>query len=235
MSTYVLEDSVVGAIKVTKKRGMRTLRMRLSPKGEVLVSVPWSVPRPFVSQFVKDRREWIQSNTKNDHHIPLQNGMVVGANTKLYISDGASRNFAKMDSTGLRIKLAGRFNPTDKTQQSYIEKKALEAMITEAENELLPRLEAMAASTGHVFNQAYIKRLSSRWGSCDQDKNIILNVFLLQLPSKLQDYVMLHELTHTVYLNHSPAFWDHMEKHMPSVRLYKKLTRQYRPRIEPRI
>lgn len=233
MASYTLDFPDIGPVTVTKKRGMRSLRLRISPKGEVLVSTPWSVPKPIVSAFVKERKKWILDNT-DSHPITYRSGMTIGKNTKLYISELNARNRSSVTPDGLMIDLAGKFDAENHTQQAYIEKKIIQAMQVEAENELLPRLDELARQTGHTFNQAYIKRLSSRWGSCDQDKNIILNVFLLQIPEKLQDYVMLHELTHTIYMNHSPEFWRHMEDLMPSVKLYRKLIKKYRPRIEPR-
>lgn len=233
MSSYTIEIAGVGPVKVTKKRGMRSLRLRINPKGEVAVSAPWTVPKGYVEQFIADRRDWIIKNNSSPQ-APLMSGVYFGASSKLIIRERHSRNYTVADGRNLIVHLAGEFDPSDRKQQDYIEKKVIAAMQTEAENVLLPRLEQLAIQTGHEFNQAYVKRLTSRWGSCDSQKNIILNVFLLQLPEKLRDYVILHELTHTKYMDHSTGFWRHMEELMPSVRLYRKLLKQYQPRIETR-
>lgn len=234
MSSYTLQFDEIGLVKVTKKRGMRSIRLRISPKGDVLVSAPWSVPRIFIEKFINERKKWILENA-TDSQAPLKSGMVIGSNTVLNITDGNGRNRTSHSTNTLNIKLAGIYNPSNKAQQQYIEKKIIEAMQTEAEYVLLPRLDYLAKTTGHEFNQAYIKRLTSRWGSCDSNQNIILNVFLLQLPKELQDYVMLHELTHTKYMNHSPAFWKHMETLVPKTKQYRKLLKTHRPRIEAKI
>ena len=233
MSTYNLEIPEIGQIKVTKKRGMRSMRLRISPKGEILVSTPWNIPRNIIYGFINDRREWIVKNTL-DTAIPLQDGMIFGNNTKLQIIEGSGRKHSSVGSSGFKIKLDGKFDLADTTQQKYIEKKVIEAMQTEAENILLPRLHYLAQSTNHSFNQAYVKRLSSRWGSCDSKKNITLNVFLLQLPEVLQDYVIFHELSHTKYMNHSPEFWLHMDSLISNVKIHRKQIKVHRPRIEPR-
>ena len=61
-STYSIEVENVGTIKVTKKRGQRSLRIRLSPKGEVLVSAPWALPKIAIEKYVHDKKDWIVEN-----------------------------------------------------------------------------------------------------------------------------------------------------------------------------
>jgi len=65
------------------------------------------------------------------------------------------------------------------------------------------------------FNQLNIRSQKTRWGSCNRDKNISLNIKLLFMPYRLVEYVMIHELCHTVHLNHSKRFWQLVKKHCP--------------------
>ena len=104
-------------------------------------------------------------------------------------------------------------------------------MLEQAEHELLPRLADLATQTNHSFNQAYAKRLTSRWGSCDSKQNIILNVYLVQLPPELIDYVIFHELAHTQHMNHSAQFWNHLAKYCPEYKALRKRLRSVDPKI----
>ncbi len=56
------------------------------------------------------------------------------------------------------------------------------------------------------YNRIAIKNNSSNWGSCSTLRNINLNMNLVRLPEELMDYVIAHELCHLVYPNHSQRF-----------------------------
>lgn len=73
------------------------------------------------------------------------------------------------------------------------------------------------------FSGLSIRTQKTRWGSCNTHKKINLNSKLLFLPKRLVDYVIIHELCHTKFLDHSNNFWNLVEDHMPH---YKKLVRE---------
>lgn len=51
-----------------------------------------------------------------------------------------------------------------------------------------------------------------RWGSCTSKRNINLSLYLMMLPEHLINYVILHELTHTIELNHGQRFWQILDQ-----------------------
>ncbi len=102
-------------------------------------------------------------------------------------------------------------------------------MRAQAEQLLPQRLEALASEHGFEYKDVAIKQLKSRWGSCDQQKHIVFNLFLMQLPWELIDYVILHELTHTRHLHHGPKFWGDMESILPRLKVYRRAMRSHQP------
>ena len=85
------------------------------------------------------------------------------------------------------------------------------------------------ARTAHYAPQLCVAarevRLSNartRWGSCHPDGNILLNWRLVQMPLKLIDYVVVHELAHLKEMNHSPRFWRTVAKVIPDYAVRKK-------------
>ena len=95
---------------------------------------------------------------------------------------------------------------------------------------LLPsRCEYYAPLMGVSYNRIAIKAQRSRWGSCSTKKNLNFNCLLMLCPEEIQDYVVVHELSHLKEMNHSPAFWAEVGKILPD---YKKRRRWLRSQGE---
>lgn len=104
----------------------------------------------------------------------------------------------------------------------------VERMRAQAKAQLPPRLAALAAQHGFQYERVFIKNNRTNWGSCSSLGNINLNLRLVTLPQELQDYVMLHELCHLKYLNHSPQFHALLESVCPGHRALEKQIKQYK-------
>ena len=106
----------------------------------------------------------------------------------------------------------------------------VEQLRAQAKQELPPRLAELAALHGFKYNKVFIKNNVSNWGSCSSLGNINLNLRLVELPSELRDYVMLHELCHLKYLNHSPEFHAQLESVCPGHRALARQMKEYKIR-----
>lgn len=94
-----------------------------------------------------------------------------------------------------------------------------------AKEQLTARVQYLADLHGFSCNRVTVRRQRTRWGSCSPQNNISLNVNLILLPEPLMDYVILHELVHTRFHNHSHKFWAELDKYVPES---KKVSRQLR-------
>lgn len=84
-------------------------------------------------------------------------------------------------------------------------------------HKILPkRLDELAKRYGFKYSKVFIKNQKTVWGSCSYRNNINLNLNLVALNDEFIDYVLLHELTHTVHKNHQKAFYDLLTKNMPN-------------------
>jgi hypothetical protein len=71
-----------------------------------------------------------------------------------------------------------------------------------------------------------IRGQRTRWGSCSGRGTISLNWHLLFLTPEQVRYVLLHELCHTVELNHSPRFWRLLQQHQPDSEVLRQVMRR---------
>lgn len=92
------------------------------------------------------------------------------------------------------------------------EGETVESLRTAAKAYLPDRLRQLAKQYGFLFNRVTIKHNTSNWGSCSSKGNINLNLNLMRVPVPLQDYILLHELTHLRHPDHGPAFHAELER-----------------------
>ena len=88
----------------------------------------------------------------------------------------------------------------------------IESLRAKAKAALPPRLAEFAARYGFRYHRVTIKHNTSNWGSCSSKGNINLNLNLMRVPVPLQDYILLHELTHLRHPDHGPAFHTELER-----------------------
>ena len=96
--------------------------------------------------------------------------------------------------------------------QKWLHKTFTQAISLRAKEMLPPRLKELAKEKGFTYNSCTVRNVHSRWGSCSTGGNISLSISLILLPEELIDYVLLHELCHTIEMNHSERFWALMDK-----------------------
>ena len=92
-------------------------------------------------------------------------------------------------------------------QLSPAEQKAhVEELRRAAKVDLPGRIARLSEATGLKYEKLSIRASRTKWGSCSGRNHISLSLFLMALPEHLRDYVISHELCHTVHHNHSPRF-----------------------------
>jgi predicted metal-dependent hydrolase len=109
----------------------------------------------------------------------------------------------------------------DPLLQRTIRKAVEHAWRVEAHEVLPARLQQLATQYGFHYKKLSIRSSRTCWGSCSPDNSINLSLHLMHLPEHLIDYIILHELCHTLHKNHGAAFWDLLD------RVTQKKAREY--------
>ena len=194
------------------KRGNRRLiSIKISEDNSITVSCNWRTPKEQVEKFLLEKSAWIDKNlaknkTKAERFADIlsyKQILVSGNKVPLFIDGGYEMSFS-----GVHI-------------SSISELKDL--FIKNLSEKFLNIFKSWSDKTGLKCKNVSFKNYKSRWGCCDRYGNIVFNYKLLMLSESLWDYVILHELCHTIYLDHSKNFYSLICDYMPQ---YKYLLKE---------
>lgn len=91
----------------------------------------------------------------------------------------------------------------------------LDRMNKSMQSKVPARVEYFSRIMGLEYGRITVRPMVSRWGSCTSEKNLCFNTLLDLVPEYVLDYVVVHELCHTVEMNHSRAFWGLVSRQIP--------------------
>lgn len=198
---------------VTKQ--VKNINMRISSKGEVVVSANPFVPMDKIDDFVSSKVSWIVKHQKSmqersqksmidDKHIVLfGNSLKIRKTTGKY-------NHVSYDKDTLYVQCKEQADP-EKVIRQFLDKLCRDVFLD------IATLTFRSLSNYHLeFPDVKIRDMKSRWGSCTPTKNsITLNRKLIHYPFEFIEYVVLHEFVHFIQPNHSKAFYNIIENYMP--------------------
>ena len=197
----------------------RHVRLQISESNGLLVIIPKGFNRRHIAGILRERREWIEKSSAKLAKLPPRDSFslpesllitATGKDWRLEYIQGKSLSVSirKKDENTLVI----RGNISDQLAC----KQALQRWLARHAREILvPWLEALSHEHELPFKKTTVRTQKTRWASCSSRGTISINTQLLFLDKQQVDYVFLHELCHTVHMNHSPKFWALLEKLMP--------------------
>lgn len=208
---------------VTKQ--VKNINMRISSRGEIVVSANPFVPMEKIDDFVSSKASWIINNLKSieekaqhtmidDKHI-----MLFGNSLKIRKTTG-KYNHVSYDKDTLYVQCKPG-SDSEKVIRQFLDKLCKDVFLD------IATLTYRSLSDYHLeFPQIKIRDMKSRWGSCTPAKNsITLNKKLIHYPFEFMEYVILHEFVHFIQPNHSKAFYHIIENYMPDYKSRMELAK----------
>jgi predicted metal-dependent hydrolase len=225
----------IGDITVYKRHGTRSIRLSVGHAGEIKVSMPTWVPYRTGIAYVQSKRQWLEKQLVDRRPVHLQHGERIGRNHRLEFEAAPieTPRTRLLKSGIIKVQYPNSGAPADPTVQTLAEKACIRALRQEAEEVLPSRIHFLADLHDLDFKSVSVRQLKGRWGSCDQRRHITLNLFIMQLPEHLADYVLLHELAHTKHLDHSTAFWSLLTQLDEQAKTHRRELRAFRPIVTP--
>jgi hypothetical protein len=201
----------------------KSARLKMTPHGGLVVVVPVGFNKKHIPALLVRHEGWIKKTAERfDGHrlqaVPLtENGLPCRVLFPYFdeewvvVYNNRGRGVVEVDDGGEKRLLL----PGDGADRERCRRQLLAWLKRRAERNLLPDFEKLAAANGFRYAEVFVRLQRSRWGSCTGRGVITLNTKLLFLPEYLIRAIMIHELCHTVQMNHSKAFWDLVCRHDP--------------------
>ena len=198
--------------------------------GEVVVKAPWYVTAEQIQSVVENKRKWIMN--------ALEKYSVSPRKAKEYCEGERFKKKKKSCVLSIYFQMTNKAElkvnnesidiilPLDyaKKDNSQLVSKLIDKMYYMiAEKEVEASMEKMRKLTGLAPEEYRIKKTKTLWGSCSSNRKITINQNLMMYSKKTIDYVVLHEICHLRYMNHSKKFWDMVATYMPD---YKEAERE---------
>lgn len=235
MATKQIDIPEIGIVTLYKRRGNRSLRLSVDGLGGIRVSLPMWVPYKVGEQFVRSKAEWVKEKSKAHVRTQLQNRDKIGKTHTIYFERRPDNSgvTSRVDDSAIRIAFGRQYISSDQKVQDVAAKACIKALRKQAETLMPPRVQAIASRAGFSYRSVGVKQLKGRWGSCDTNRDILFNLYLMQLPWPLIDYVIMHELVHTQVMRHGPPFWHKMAEHLPQTQMLRAKMKEYKPILLP--
>ena len=220
----------------TVYRGKRkNIRLVLRTNGTFAVYCPKRTSIYEIEEFLKQHADTLRQkhNAKPDPLFKVINGF----DTLPYM--GVRRQIEYSDTVCALTYIDGVFIAPKECDKSVLRKKYLDFLRAAAKEYLPDITKSYANRHSFKYSSLRIKAIGSRVGSCSSKGNINLSLALMACDPEFISYVVLHELCHTVHMNHSSAFYALLDRVCPNHRAisergkreYSALTRAviYRP------
>lgn len=195
------------AYRIDYSTRRKTVAFIIERNGDVVVKAPAGFPVEEIVELVRKNRmklyqkinhpQKIRTFKEDNAQINGRSIMLGGKNFKVFIEK----------ETRDRFVFDGKFiisqNISD--QFSY---RLRQWLITEAKEKLIPKIVDTAKKLGVEYNKITISDIQLRWGSCTPKNNININYRIIKAPAFVSNYIIVHELTHLIELNHTKEFWQ---------------------------
>jgi len=227
-----LDIDPIGNVVVRKSVRAKRVIIKIDHQNQPVVIIPKYLPYAVGLDFAKKNISWIAKHLQKNSNNNLKNEMKIGKKHQLFFNPEPNTNLkSRVQNSTIVITYPANISYLDQKVQKEAVKAATRAIKKEADDVLPRYIYNLAAKYGYNYKSISIKNMRSRWGSCSSEGVINLNIWLLQLPDELINYVCCHELTHLNHPHHQKAFWEELESMIPDYKILRKKLKEYSPSL----
>ncbi len=192
------------------RKEVKHARLRVSEDGKIRIIAPPSFSDEDITSLLNKKAKWIDKNVKYFEamsKIQLQrNQLLLFGNRYNYFYDTSFPQKVIINHEHRTI--TAKRDLTDPEIQEKWYRNIAKKYLTR-------RTEQLSKKLNFSYNKLYIREERNKWGNCSTEKNISLNWKLIKAPEFVIDYIIIHELLHTVVMNHTKKFWTLLKSYYP--------------------
>lgn len=192
------------------RRDVKHARLRVREDGSVQMFVPLSFSDEEIERLIEAKTQWIADKQRffaQKEKIKLRrNEILLFGNRYAYYYSAKYKNKIEINHETKTIQ-ADR-----DLLDSTIQEKWLKSV---AKKYITKRVEALSEALMLPYHKLYIRSPKKKWGNCSKEKNISVNWRVIKAPRFVIDYVIIHELCHTVIMKHTVRFQTLLRSHCP--------------------
>lgn len=201
-------------------RDRKTMSIEVEPSGEINVISPLGYDTDIILEKVKLKAKWIIQ--KQYEVAPINNEKIereaVSGESYMYLGRNYSLDIVFDESIKyIEVKLfRGKFVVRTYSKDEEVIRKALEGWYREKTLEKVKeRVKYYEGYFKEKVSDIKVKEQKKRWASCTASNNLLFNWRCVMAKSSVLDYIVVHELCHMEYKDHSKVFWDRVSSLMP--------------------
>jgi hypothetical protein len=210
VKTKFIED--IGIIHFTRRKNAKRIIAKFYPDQTIRVTIPYyssyKQAISFLHENKKEIKQKLEKASEKQKKISEGNFRGTKEHKLKLIPEDRKNPSAELTDSHIIIRYPFQTNVYNPSVQETIRSGITKALRKEARVCLPEKVKELAKEHSFSYNRIFLKNAKTIWGSCSNKKNINLNIHLMKLPDHLIDFVILHELCHTVHPNHSEKFWD---------------------------
>ena len=210
--------------KIIRSR-RRSIALVVCPDATLVVRAPMKISLGYIQDLVFRKRLWINKKKRQalKHGPPARAKEFINGEEFLYLGERYKLKIGAVKKIEIGDYL---FFPEKYSSKARV--KMTEWYKQKARDEITERAIILSRFTGWDFKSISITSAQTRWGSCGAKGSINFTWKLIMAPFSVIDYVVVHELAHTVERNHSARFWDKVAVVLPDYKIRQKWLRNNR-------
>lgn len=194
----------------------RTISLIITAEGELVVRAPRRSSLASIQQVIRERADWIERNIARIKDQPRGISEPLHEGSQVWLRGEPHTLLFKGGLTPLTDKVILLRRTAD------IAAGAEKWFRAEARRYLTLRTDELSAQTGFRCSGLRITSARTRWGSCSAKNSLSFTWRIIMAPPKVIDYLIVHELAHTIQKNHSPAYWNLVAAVMQDYKEHRK-------------